>query len=110
MYAGMIASSFMLGRFLTAYQWGRMADHYGRVCVLQVALLFSIVFSILFGTSKSLATALIWRTALGMSKNNRRQSIGERNRTERYWSENNGIVIGAQLACSFWRLAFSPNR
>jgi MFS family permease len=67
MYAGMIASSFMVGRFLTAYQWGRMADYYGRVCTLQAALLLSVVFSILFGTSKSLAAALIWRTALGMS-------------------------------------------
>jgi MFS family permease len=67
MYAGMIASSFMLGRFLTAYQWGRVADYYGRVCTLQIALLLSVIFSILFGTSKSLAAALIWRTALGMS-------------------------------------------
>jgi MFS family permease len=67
MYAGMIASSFMLGRFLTAYQWGRLADHYGRIRSLQAALLLSMICSILFGTSKSLTAALIWRTALGMS-------------------------------------------
>jgi MFS family permease len=67
LYAGMIASSFMAGRFVTAYQWGRMGDYYGRVWTLQAALVLSAVFSVLFGTAKTLTAALIWRAALGMS-------------------------------------------
>lgn len=67
LYAGLIASSFMLGRFFTAYQWGRLADYYGRVWTLQASLVASMVFSLLFGTAKSLTAALVWRACLGMA-------------------------------------------
>jgi MFS family permease len=66
-YAGFLAASFMLGRFLTAYEWGRLADIYGRVFVLQTSLVLSAVFSILFGTSQTYTMAIIWRCCLGMS-------------------------------------------
>ena len=36
-YAGFLASSFMLGRCVTAVEWGKIADKYGRVCALQVS-------------------------------------------------------------------------
>jgi MFS family permease len=66
-YAGFLASSFMAGRFVTAYEWGRLADIYGRVFVLQTSLVLSAVFSILFGTSQTYTMAIIWRFCLGMS-------------------------------------------
>ena len=50
-YAGAIASSFFAARFLTAYQWGRLSDAYGRTVTLKIALLLSAAFSILFGLS-----------------------------------------------------------
>ena len=65
-YAGFLASSFMVGRFITAYQWGRLADRYGRLLSLQTCLLGSAFFSILFGVSQSMFQALLWRFFLGM--------------------------------------------
>ena len=43
-YAGFLASSFMIGRCVTAVEWGKIADRYGRVCVLQASLVLSAVF------------------------------------------------------------------
>ena len=56
-YAGILASSFMIGRTLTSYIWGKAADVYGRVFVLEWTLLMAGIFSLLFGTSKSLTSA-----------------------------------------------------
>ena len=64
-YAGFLASSFMIGRCVTAVEWGKIADRYGRVCVLQASLVLSAVFCILFGTSQSYRMALVWRFCLG---------------------------------------------
>ena len=66
-YAGLLASSFMAGRTLTAYAWGKSADVYGRTFVLEWTLILAGIFSLLFGTSKSLTEALIWRFLAGMS-------------------------------------------
>jgi len=66
-YAGLIASSFMLGRALTSIFWGRVADVYGRVTVLQISLLLSCVFSLLFGVVSTFAGALAIRFLLGLS-------------------------------------------
>jgi MFS family permease len=65
-YAGLLASSFMLGRALTSYGWGKLADRYGRVPVLQASLVLSLVFSFLFGLSTSFALALLIRFFLGI--------------------------------------------
>jgi MFS family permease len=65
--AGILAASFMAGRFLTAYRWGQVADSMGRVFVLQCSLTLSVVFSIIFGTSSNYTIALFWRLCLGMS-------------------------------------------
>lgn len=65
--AGILAASFMAGRFLTAYAWGQVADSMGRVFVLQCSLVSSVAFSILFGTSSSYSIAIGWRLCLGMS-------------------------------------------
>lgn len=66
-YAGLVTSSFMLGRTLSSYAWGRAADVYGRAFVLQACLLLSAVVSLLFGMSTSLTWALVWRFCLGLS-------------------------------------------
>jgi MFS family permease len=63
-YAGLLASSFMMGRALTAYHWGKAADIYGRKTVLFASLLNSIIFSIWFGLSTSFPLALLWRFLL----------------------------------------------
>ena len=60
-YAGMLASSFMLGRALTSYGWGKVADVYGRSFVVFSSLFLSMVFSLLFGLSPNFSLALAWR-------------------------------------------------
>jgi MFS family permease len=67
-YAGLLVSSFMLGRTLTSYAWGMAADVYGRTFVLKATLILAAIFSLLFRTtSSSFAVALIWRFLMGMS-------------------------------------------
>jgi len=66
-YAGLVSSSFFAARFFTAFQWGRLADAWGRVRILQLALSLSALFSVLFGLSKSLPVAILWRGCLGAS-------------------------------------------
>jgi MFS family permease len=65
-YSGWIASSFMVGRTLSSFGWGKVSDRYGRVFVIQASLLSSAVFSIMFGLSSSFAMALMWRFVLGL--------------------------------------------
>jgi len=66
-YAGLIASSFMAGRTLSSYHWGKLADVYGRVFVLNASLVLSAIFSVLFGMSPTFRYAMIWRFCLGFS-------------------------------------------
>ena len=66
-YAGLLAASFMIGRALTSYEWGRIADTYGRRIVFFVSLVLSAVFSLLFGLSASFGAAFLWRFLLGAS-------------------------------------------
>jgi MFS family permease len=65
-YAGFIAASFMAGRSLTAYAWGKWADVYGRTTVLYASLLSSCVFTLAFGLAPSFRWALVFRFLLGM--------------------------------------------
>jgi MFS family permease len=66
-YAGMIASSFMIGRSITSVLWGQVADTYGRTTVLHISLLLSCLFSLLFGVAPSFASAVAIRFLLGCS-------------------------------------------
>ena len=66
-YAGLIASSFMVGRTFSSFEWGKIADRYGRVFVIKASLLLSAVFSILFGLSPTFYMALFLRSMLGLS-------------------------------------------
>lgn len=66
-HAGILTSSFMAGRALSSYPFGRMADVYGRRLVLISSLTLSALFSILFGMSQSFVGACVWRFLLGLS-------------------------------------------
>ena len=66
-YAGLVASSFNLGRALTSLSWGRIGDTYGRTTVIQASLLLSCFFSLLFGLAPSFWAAVGARFLLGCS-------------------------------------------
>lgn len=66
-YAGLLASSYMFGRAISAYTWGKLADTYGRTMVLYASLALSCIFSLLFGLAQSFAAAMVFRALLGMS-------------------------------------------
>jgi MFS family permease len=65
--AGLLSAAFMIGRALTSYAWGKLADTYGRRVVLFTSLLLSVIFSLLFGVSTSFWMAFFWRFLLGAS-------------------------------------------
>lgn len=65
--AGLLSAAFMIGRAITSYGWGRLADTYGRRIVLFVSLVLSAVFSVLFGMSTTFGMAFLWRFFLGAS-------------------------------------------
>ena len=65
-YSGFIASSFMVGRTLSSYAWGKWADTYGRKPILVTSLLLSAIMSVVFGMSSSFAWALTSRLCLGL--------------------------------------------
>jgi MFS family permease len=60
-YAGLLASSFMIGRMITSYAWGMLGDIYGRT------LLLAGMCSLFFGCSQTWIAALFWRFCAGMS-------------------------------------------
>ena len=64
-YAGFLTSSFMAGRALSSYQWGILADIYGRKFALCTSLFLSIVCSLFFGFSRTFGYAIFWRFWLG---------------------------------------------
>lgn len=66
-YAGLLASSFMLGRATSSYLWGKAADAYGRTTVIYSSLGLSCLFSLAFGWSSSFAVACALRFGLGAS-------------------------------------------
>lgn len=65
-YSGFIASGMMAGRFVSSVPWGRIADKYGRKPALISGCISISVFSILFGFSSSLYTAVFARFFLGL--------------------------------------------
>ena len=65
--AGLVASSFMAGRALTSFGWGRAADRHGRTFTVRASLLLSAGLSVCFGLAPTLPLALAARFALGLS-------------------------------------------
>ena len=68
-YAGYISSSFMLGRSLSSYVWGKLSDIYGRKACLKICMLASAALSLAFGMSRTFAFALATRFILGLVNN-----------------------------------------
>jgi len=65
-YAGILSSSFMVGRAISSYPWGKIADVYGRKFVLVVSLLNSAVLSLAFGMSPTFFWAVACRFFMGL--------------------------------------------
>lgn len=65
-FAGILSSSFMVGRAFSSYPWGKIADIYGRKFVLVVSLLNSAIFSLAFGASRSFTWAVTSRFLMGL--------------------------------------------
>ncbi|WOK96781.1 protein ZINC INDUCED FACILITATOR-LIKE 1-like [Canna indica] len=64
-YAGFVGASFMLGRALTSFHWGVIADRYGRKPVILIGIFSVIIFNTLFGLSTSYWMAITTRLLLG---------------------------------------------
>ncbi|CAN1837603.1 Probable peptide/nitrate transporter At3g43790 [Linum perenne] len=64
-YAGFVGSSFMIGRALTSFFWGRLADRYGRKPVILIGTFSVVIFNALFGLSSSFWMAISMRFLLG---------------------------------------------
>ncbi|CAN1346570.1 Probable peptide/nitrate transporter At3g43790 [Linum perenne] len=64
-YAGFVGSSFMIGRALTSFFWGRLADRYGRKPVILIGTFSVVIFNTLFGLSSSFWMAISMRFLLG---------------------------------------------
>ena len=69
-YAGLIASSFPLAEFATGVFWGRLSDKIGRKRVILICLAGCILPTLLFGFSKSITEAVVWRTLTGLINGN----------------------------------------
>ncbi|KAK9156533.1 hypothetical protein Scep_003107 [Stephania cephalantha] len=64
-YAGFVGASFMLGRALTSYLWGIVADRYGRKPVIMTGTIVVVIFNTLFGLSTNFWMAICTRFLLG---------------------------------------------
>jgi MFS family permease len=64
-YSGFIVSAFMIGRLLTSYSWGSIADRIGRKPVVAISCFAITILSLLFGMSVNLWMAILTRLFLG---------------------------------------------
>ncbi|KAJ1632596.1 major facilitator superfamily domain-containing protein [Pavlovales sp. CCMP2436] len=69
-YAGLLGSAYNLAQFVSGVQWGRASDVWGRKVVLLVGLISSAVTTPLFGMSRSLGEAMLWRCLGGLLNGN----------------------------------------
>lgn len=60
-YAGLLTSSFMIGRLFSSHFWGVTASRFGCRLVLVLGLVSTVVFSIAFGSSTTFTWAFIFR-------------------------------------------------
>lgn len=64
--SGFIASSFMVGRLLSSFYWGRVADRIGRKPVFYIASVSIAAMSLMFGFSVNIYMAVVARLLLGL--------------------------------------------
>ena len=69
-WAGLTSAVFSLSQCVTAIAWGRASDQYGRKPVILLGLTCTMICSILYGFSQSLAWALIVRSLQGACNGN----------------------------------------
>ncbi|KAI9684156.1 MAG: hypothetical protein M1829_003426 [Trizodia sp. TS-e1964] len=69
-YVGITSSIFSLGQFLTGVPWGQASDRYGRKPLLLVGMACTMITSVLFGLSRSLAMAITVRAISGLGNGN----------------------------------------
>ena len=68
-YAGVLASMFPLGMFLTTFGWGWVSDRAGRKPVLLIGAIGSAVFTLAFGNIRHYGAACATRFGAGMINN-----------------------------------------
>ncbi|KNC50793.1 uncharacterized protein AMSG_12007 [Thecamonas trahens ATCC 50062] len=104
-YSGILAASFNLSQFASAFFWGRMSDARGRRTVLLIGLAANTVTILLFGLAKTFWWAVVARVFnglangnVGVAKSYLREISDETNATKAYslvglvWGV--GMVIG----------------
>ncbi|KAF2415505.1 permease of the major facilitator superfamily [Tothia fuscella] len=69
-WAGITSAVFSISQCLTAIQWGRASDKYGRKPIILMAMSFAMTSSLLFGFSRSLKWAIFARALSGASNGN----------------------------------------
>ena len=97
-YAGFISSSFMAGRTVTSYHWGKFSDKYGRKSSLIICMFWSSFLSVGFGMATSFPIAIGFRFFMGFVNNVPtviKCTISEMSRGDQEWEQNTmGIVFG----------------
>ncbi|ORY83231.1 major facilitator superfamily domain-containing protein [Protomyces lactucae-debilis] len=69
-YAGLIFATFPLAEFATSLFWVRLSDRIGRRKVILICLAGCILPTLLFGFSRSVGEAMLWRTLTGLINGN----------------------------------------
>lgn len=107
-YSGTISAMFMVGRGVTSYGWGSIADRFGRKQVFYWSYILSIAFSIWFGMSTQIWQAIVARFFLGAS--NGLIAVTKTTCTEICDGDKNleGKVIGFVFGMRGWTFLFSP--
>ena len=100
-YCGVIGAAAPLGALLSAYQWGRISDRYGRRPALIAGSALSTMSVFVFGTAKSVRAAALGRWLSGLLNGNAaivKTYLGETS-TKKAQSEAFGVLaLGYGLA------------
>ena len=100
-YCGVIGAAAPLGALLSAYQWGRISDRYGRRPALIAGSALSTMSVFVFGTAKSVRAAALGRWMSGLLNGNAaivKTYLGETS-TKKAQSEAFGVLaLGYGLA------------
>lgn len=69
-WVGLVTATTSCAQGVTAFFWGMLSDYWGRKPVILVGLTSTMIFTILFGLSKSLTQVLTIRAILGLVNGN----------------------------------------
>ncbi|KAF9805229.1 hypothetical protein IEO21_09135 [Rhodonia placenta] len=65
-YSGLVGSASSTAHLLTIYMWGRLSDKYGRKPVIIIGTVWTILFTLLFGVSRTLSAVILTRFLTGI--------------------------------------------